>query len=173
MTVTIQLKTNAAEYRLKFLRMIAKVGLDLDAGVKRSAEEGRTQFEVTTRSWKHDPRFDVEFTSKGGGGYRVTVNPPFPYQFVNRGTRKNYPIPKSGTALLRFRAGYNAKTIPGIVGSRSGGPFGGWRFARKVIHPGIEARKFSKIVQDRQRARIQYWVRKAIGDGIRSSGFGG
>lgn len=70
------------------------------------------------------------------------------YRWVDRGT-KPYLIPKFGPAPpgrpLRFRTGYEARTLP-IAKYRQGRGIatGPWVSKYRVQHPGIRARKFTE-----------------------------
>jgi hypothetical protein len=114
---------------------------------KQIEREILTRRQRTTQSWQHKPSFDVQTeVTPDGLSVREGTSDAI-YTFVDRGTRGNYPIePKGPGYPLVFQSGYRAKTMPGYLGSGSGGPFGPRVGAYRVIHPGIRARRFSERI---------------------------
>jgi hypothetical protein len=108
----------------------------------------KKDFEKTTATWDHKPKFEVLISLTGPGPVVLVDTDDQIYAWVSKGTRKNYPIPKAGPGILAFRPGYFSKTVPNILGSRAGGSYGEKIIINKqVIHPGIKARNFDKMVQ--------------------------
>jgi len=128
-------------------------------------------FKATVKTWTKPASFDKKGARKVGGKLEAQTSTSNQiYFFLTRGTKKNYPIPRSGTANLSFRSGYRAKTRVRVVGSRGGGSFGPRVFAKKVIHPGIDARDFDKEIAKRRQRNMTNLVRLGI---MRSFRYGG
>lgn len=73
------------------------------------------------------------------------------YGYVSRGTKKHRIPTVAAGQVLRYREGYVAKTVPGVLTAGSGGAFGAYKFftaKRKYIkHPGFRGRKFPTLVR--------------------------
>lgn len=138
--------------------------------LSRTVEAADKEFGKTYATWKHKPEFVRVFTRLVGS---VSTSDQI-YVWVSEGTRGPYRIPREGTALLVFQAGYQPKTIPHLVYSRSGGPFGPTIFVRgPVMHPGIkEPRKFDKTVAAYVRPWFTKWTNDALKQAARASGHG-
>ena len=131
----------------------------------------RDDFKATTGTWRSRPRFLKIGPRRTGDVLAVDVFTDNKiYLFLDKGTRKNYPIPKGGPGFLRFQSGYRAKTRVGVIGSRGGGASGPFVTARRVIHPGIQARNFSKTIAKRRQRNLVNLTRLAFN---RSFRFGG
>ena len=129
------------------------------------------EYELTTATWKHQPKFLKVLTFEGGVTIAVFTDDKI-YGYVTRGTDGPYPIvPKKPGGVLAFREGYSAKTTPGMLGSQAGGPSGNMAFARGVMHPGIKARNFDKLILDEWKPEITRRLKNAITRGARKSGF--
>jgi len=142
--------------------------------VHDTIKEADKEFSKTYATWSHKPKFVFETpilatTLSGIRGAVYTTDQI--YVWLNDGTRKNYKIPKQGPGLLAFPSGYTAKTSPGVIGSRSGGPSG-----EKVIifgqvtHPGIDARKFDEVIGKRMTPKFYARAQKAMAIGAKASG---
>lgn len=102
--------------------------------------------EQTTATWDHPVLFEFKVRSSG---YNLVVeagtDDPI-WNILDKGTRKDYPIVPKGPWPLRFRANYTPKTRVGVLGSTHGGSYGPEVRAWGVIHPGIEARRFTETM---------------------------
>jgi hypothetical protein len=85
------------------------------------------------------------------------------------GTKEHIILPKNAKRL-RFQNTYTAKTVPGVIGSRSGGPSGDTVFSNGVIHPGTEARNFTKIIEKTWQSKFKRIMEKAISNAAKRSG---
>jgi hypothetical protein len=100
----------------------------------------------TTQSWTHRPQFEGEYEQRGTS-YTVMVGTDDDiYGYVDLGTRP-HAIEPTGPWPLRFKTNYSAKTAPGVLRSWGGGATGPEVRARRVWHPGTEARGFSEEIQ--------------------------
>jgi hypothetical protein len=119
-----------------------------------------SEFQKTTSSWQGEkPRFEV-LADISGRDATVLVGPTGTDKAVNKwvwldkGTRKNYPITAKRKPRLVFQSGYSAKTKVGSFGSFPGGSFGPIVSKVKIIHPGIKAREWSILIVQRRRKRF-------------------
>jgi hypothetical protein len=129
------------------------LGLD-EKSINTAVENSLTQtalaikadFGVTTQTWDNKPVFKIEKSPYK----RVIYTENLIYLFLDEGTKKNYPIRPKNAPFLVFRSrggGYSTKTRSGQIASYPGGKASGHLNKRKeVIHPGIEARKFSESI---------------------------
>lgn len=133
----------------------------------------RKDFEATTATWKEKPKFEQEIGLSPDGPTLLVGTDDENYNRLDKGTRKNYPIPKAGPGLLAFRPGYVAKTSPGVIGSQAGGPFGDFVIRHtQIIHPGIEARKFGETIQKKWEKPFKRRMEVAIKKAAKNSGWG-
>jgi hypothetical protein len=128
-------------------------------------------FLLTVSQWEHEPKFDKE-VSVGPNSVDILVGTDDQiYRYVSEGT-KAHPIRVKNAKALHFQAGYNAKTMPGVISSKAGGAFGDDVFALEVQHPGTEARKFEETIAKKWRPRFQKEMQAAMKDAARASGHG-
>lgn len=128
-------------------------------------------FKETVKTWKdkNKPTFNPQvrqtkntFSAEVSTGAKI-------YRFVSGGT-KRHPIPKKFPAkILRFKGGYEAKTEPGRISSRSGGPFGPWVSKKSVMHPGIKARKFDEQIKEFREKSFEQLMLAALLDVMEES----
>ncbi len=108
--------------------------------------------EAVVESWKNKPGFQTRKYIKADS-IGMTVYPTGEakeiYTYVDQGTKPHLIVPVHAK-LLKFRTGYQPKTLPNparIVIHPSGGKATGPQvFAKVVHHPGSEAREFSKAI---------------------------
>jgi hypothetical protein len=138
-------------------------------------------FEKTTKTWKGaKPKF--EFTSEvEPPGAALFVGPAGDnegtqkYEWLNDGTRKNYPIPKfpkkGGKRLAFMTTGFSPKTRVRTIGSTAGSKAGPpMAFPVQVIHPGIEARKFDETIGEIWNKPFKKAMELALKRGVKKSG---
>lgn len=135
--------------------------------IQKAAKEAKAEYEKTVRTWNKKPRFEI---LSDGTDALVGTDDEI-YGYLDKGTKKKYPIPKQPKVVgaLRFQEGYTSKTVPRSIGSRAGGPKGPVRFAKQVIHPGIEAREFSRLVQKTIQGRLTRRINTAIQRALRDN----
>lgn len=138
---------------------------------KSIASQMKKDFELTTRTWKHQVNFRTRVTvasnmtipPKGKSLVRIFVGTNDEiYGYVSEGTKGPYPIVAKNAPMLVFRSGYTAKTIPGAVGSQPGGAFGPFVSKLEVMHPGIKAREFDKQIGDQWENEFQRRMKNAL-----------
>lgn len=143
---------------------VSRFAKEVLAACQEEIKHQKKFYEKTTATWRHKPKFVGEVKFGRDVMVRVTTTDQV-WNWLNRGTRKNYPITPKRAPLLKFRTGYKAKTRPRRFSSTTGGAKGPWRSAKKVIHPGIEARDWTgamlKARQNPFRTRIELAIQKA------------
>lgn len=127
-------------------------------------------FESTVRTWKTPVKFRAGVFV---GGDEISVN-VFPsgnpgaqiWAWLDEGTRRHYVAPRRRGGVLAFQPAYEAKTVPGLVGSGPGGASGPFAFSRGHWVSGIPARKWTqKIAQAARRdysRKIENALRRAV-----------
>lgn len=116
-------------------------------------------FQNTTRTWVQQPTFTSKQTPRG---WTVIVDPPFPYGWVNRGTRIRYAT---------MSKDWKSKTKPNVIASYAGR--GRVLFiSRKRPRPGIVARNFSDIITRRIQTRAAAFVRDRLNEASYGAGTG-
>lgn len=115
-------------------------------------------FQKTTRGWETVVEFYIRATVTQSIA-EVTVGTDNEiYGYVEKGTRPHVISPVRAK-VLRFQSGYRPATTPGRLRSRTARHSGDLVFARRVQHPGTEARNFSQIVADRWEAKAaKLWL---------------
>ena len=122
----------------------------------------RRDLKKTVKTWENKPTFkvSVKVDTPSQPVYTVRVWTDYKvYKWLDEGT-KPHEIVSVFTSMLRFHEGYNAKTQPGVIDSRSGGEYGENVFKEEVWHPGVEARNFYETISEKQRAHIQKKLQK-------------
>lgn len=131
--------------RAKYERTIAAV----QKAYQRAAKELVADFEKTAATWEHRPRWVVRV---GPGGVSVRTDDAI-WGYVDKGT-KPHEIRARRAKALRFASGYTAKTRPGSIIARAGGPAPGEpAFAQSVQHPGTKARGFTRRLRAKWKQR--------------------
>jgi len=121
-------------------------GIKKDLAKTTATWETPVVFQMRTKNKKGILEMEVR-PRPGSEGEKI-------FNFVDRGTKGPYPIPKKPQKKpLAFQWGgpgsYKAKTSPRVIGSKGGGPSGPMVFFKQVMHPGIKARKFSDSIARR------------------------
>jgi hypothetical protein len=115
-------------------------------GLNDIKEEALRLYRLCTWTWKHRPEFQVDAKQEGDTTIRLDMGTDSAvFGYVDWGTRPHV-IRAKHAKTLRFMSGYSAKTIPGVFGSKQGGPFGQPVFRRQVMHPGIKPRNFTRNI---------------------------
>ena len=116
-------------------------GVLAEAG-KDIARNLRLDMQATTRTWRRKPNF-VTTSSQLPGGIQIAGGTDDRiWLMLDIGTRQHEVLPKKIGAVLAFRSGYGARTIPNWLGSQPGGAYGATVFARRVLHPGTRPRNW-------------------------------
>lgn len=135
--------------RLTFLNAMRKTGTAI-----------RKDFERTTRTWEHKPKFDTLVSLTGPGPVLMVGTDDQVYRYVNDGTRPHLIMAgiytgKSEKKALAFQGTYTAKTVPGVLDAREGGGSGDTVLRAWVHHPGTEPRHFDEQIQGMWEAKFK------------------
>jgi hypothetical protein len=158
------------------------IRLTLLNAMRRAGTQVRKEFEKTTKTWDEKPKFETAVSLTGPGPVLMVATDDKVYNWVNNGTnvgKPKYPIiagywtGKSQARALRFQGTYTAKTVPGVIGSRNGGPSGDVVTRVMVMHPGIEPRHFDEDIEKLWQPRFKRLMEEAMKDAAKESGHGG
>lgn len=130
-----------------------KKWLDEMARVQRQTSVPRLKklFQKTVFGWSKKPNF-TWVQHRTSGQMSIEMGPSGPnaetWKLVNAGSPAHTILPKRGS-ILSFRPGYRSATRPGQLMGRRAYRSGKLQGARKVNHPGFEARDFiTQIVHE-------------------------
>jgi hypothetical protein len=138
--------------------------------LKQESREIFKYFEQVARGWAHHS-IDISQkrgVRKSGGDLEVVVGvlEPTPgnkiFSYVNWGTGPRMIYPREKPFLI-FKPGYKRATRPGSL--QTSAPWqkvGSAIFLRAVSHPGIEPRRFDKLIQTLMRGEFTHEGRKAV-----------
>ena len=140
-----------------------KQKMAIQNSLRAAAEGARADFMVTTKTWSHQPQFEVKVTAT----YSEVSTGDETYSFVTKGTRAHLIYPRRRKRLV-FRGGkYSAKTSPGVIGSRSGSSGSGKIvFSKAVRHPGSKARNFDSVIKQKWEKQFPILTQKAIAGAV-------
>lgn len=138
--------------------VIAGINLKVRAAalqaLKNASDDIQSTGRDTTREWKHRVDFGETITI-APTLIEVLIKPTGRnvkiFQYVDKGTKGPYPIPKVVVPgrMLRFQAGYSARTMPiAKYNVGTGQHFGNWVSKKQVMHPGVKPRKFLETYLD-------------------------
>lgn len=153
-------KFNDAEIKRQLRNAVFRVG----RAVKRD-------FESTVATWDDKPKFSLLTSVRKGSdiGFFVGTDDQV-YKWVNDGTAEHI-IPVGSAGFLAMPESYTAKTSPGVIGSSGGGESGDTSIVPvDVIHPGIQARAFDKVIAAKWEKRWKRAIEEAIHSGVAASG---
>lgn len=127
-------------------------------------------FKRTVKTWRKAAKFKKVGPKRYRDGSAVTISTNDEiYFYLDEGTKAHIIKPRRAKRL-GFRTGYKAKTRPGVIGSRAGGPSGPFVTPKQVMHPGFPARKFAKTIAKRRQKNLVNLTKLAFN---RSFRFGG
>jgi hypothetical protein len=135
-------------------------------------KEGRVQlkdFEKTVATWDHGVEFEMLISLSGGGPQLLVGTDDAIYGYVNEGTKPHIIRPVNAPRLA-FQGQYTPKTVPGVIGSKSGGSSGDMVYANSVQHPGTQARDFDEIIQKKNQRRFKRAMQDAMTKGAEKAG---
>jgi len=149
---------NTQAARLALLNELRRVGKDI-----------KEDFEATTQTWKHKPKFDIKISLAGGTPSVEVGTGDEIYGFVDEGTKPHVIAPVNAKRLV-FATGYRAKTQPGVIGSSAGGANGDVVYAKVVHHPGTKARKFSEKIKRKWAGQFGKRMLAAMSEAAKATG---
>ena len=158
--VKTTITSNITKVSARFQRMARNLPGVTDRAVRELVvDDALPQFEKTVRTWTHQPRFTPQRMTRGWG---VSIDPLYPYKWVNEGTRVRYAT---------MSADWSSKTKPNVIASYRGS--GRMLFvSRKRPRPGIKARNFQDIILRRVQARAANSIREALSKASYGAGVG-
>ncbi len=155
------------------------IRLELLNEMRKVATQIKKDFQATTATWDHKPKFEQIISLIPKGPELMVATDDEIYAYVDKGTglygpkHAKYRIPKQGTGLLAFPSGYVAKTVPNVIGSKAGGSYGDTIVVKGPIwHPGIKPRNFDKLIQKKWDKPFKRSMEAAMKRGAQKSGHG-
>lgn len=143
---------------------------EFETEARRTAKDMKKDFQQTVKTWKRKPTFEM-VVAVGPKSIDILVGTDDEiYGYVDKGTAPHLILPKKPGGKLRFQSNYKAKTIPNVIGSRSGGSSGNVVFSDGVIHPGTEARNFDKIIAKKWEPIYKRRIEQALSRANKKSG---
>jgi hypothetical protein len=158
-------KLRVDRFRLEMLNEMRKVGTE----VKRD-------YEKTTATWKHKPKFEVVVSLTGPGPVLLVGTDDEIYRYVSEGT-KPHPIfagiytGKSDKKVLAFPVRSAPKTRPGQLRSMPGFKSKKKLFRPYVMHPGTKPRRFEEAIKKLWTKKFKRRMEAAMSRAIRKSGY--
>lgn len=141
----------------------------LDAEAKRMIKD----YERSTRTWKHKPKFEsVKAVTSSGPELLVGTDDPI-YGYVDQGTRPHTIKATKGKRLAFNWAGpgsYKAKTSPGSLNSRASKQTGPTVTPKVVHHPGTKPRNFTDVVIRNAEKGFYRRMEKAVEQALKKGG---
>lgn len=129
----------------------ARLEKAINDALDNQAAKAKADFESTVATWDKKPTFQVAKESFK----RIIFTSDKNYKYLDEGTKVRYVI---------MIPGFIAKTMPGVLGSRPGR--GGVLVHTKNPQPGIKARGWTKLIQDKWETELPKTVQKAITDTV-------
>lgn len=155
----------------KFLKDAARFERIIENTLDGAALSMQIDFQVTTQTWEHKPRFYIRRKS----GERFVGTDHRVYHMLNVGTRPHIIQPKFGRRfgaalmgkrrprLAFFATGFKPKSRPEMIASYKGRQAGkDFRTPLKVHHPGTQARKWDKRIRDKWQHKLHAIMQRAI-----------
>jgi len=135
-------------------------------------------FDRVTAAWRGArPKWAIRYwTNQYQIGFQVSTDEGSEggkkWVWLDLGTRKNYPIPKTPRpgVTLAFPSVYNAGSRPNSIHTGPASSGGAIRFAKQVIHPGIVARNWTKMLEKDEQKLFERWMTPKMADVARVSG---
>lgn len=142
--------------------------------IERNAEVAKRgilkDYQAGVSTWNHKVDFDAELIINPNGGVSIIVDTDDEiYTFVHEGTQAHDILPKRAKRL-RFQGIYTAKTVPGVIQAKGGGPSGEFQYRLGVHHPGTKGRNFSKAIFQKWRPFFERQMQRALDEGAKASG---
>ena len=152
------------------------MALELVKGMREVGKGIQKDFEKTTKTWKHKPKFVQTFAIKPGVGPELLVGTDDEiYRYVDEGTKPHLIFAgiytgKSNKKALAFPSKFTAKTKPGVIGSTAGSSGGDMVVRPYVSHPGNKPRHFDKEIAKIWTPKYKKWMERAMAKAARASG---
>lgn len=160
--------------RQRLIQMDTQARAELSAVCDVTGESLVSKHDEAVSDWEGKPKFSyIKIIRPDFIGVNVIVYGRHAQKFkwVNEGTKGPYPIPKfEGGKLLRFRRGNQPHTLPVAKHHQgSGMARGGFVSKKRVMHPGITARRFTEVYEAQERPLFRKDVEAALKRGVRKA----
>jgi len=154
-----------------------KLRLTLLNEMRKVGTEMKQDFEKTTATWEHKPKFTVDVSLTQPGPQLMVGTDDEIYGYVSKGTKPHAIFAgiytgKSNKRALAFPSKSSPKTRPGVIGSTSGSRGGKTVVRPYVQHPGTKPRKFEEAIAKLWKKRFKDRMEAAMKKVARESGHG-
>jgi hypothetical protein len=146
-------------------------------GMRDMGQRIREEFEDTTKTWNHQPKWNPAFPIPRVAIDDITVETTTEdqrYKWINDGTRVGMPkypiVPHNPPKALAFPSQFIPKTFPGIIGSGAGFSGGDTQLRKGVMHPGVEPRKFAETIAKNNKPNFKTTMERAMNVAAKASG---
>lgn len=132
----------------------------IDNTLDQQAAAVKSQFNVTTMTWKNRPTFLMRTTP----GIREIYTTDLIYKYVSEGTKPHIIVPRNAKALHFFATGFRAKTRIRVIERSNIGATATQdeTFTQLVHHPGTEAREFAEAIAEKWQDELPKQLQRAI-----------
>lgn len=128
--------------------------------LKESEKGTREDLAAVTRTWRHKPRFITLFRFAGGDVFLNVVTDDAIFIWLNDGTRVRY---------AHMTRNFKRKSEPRFIGSNPGAGGLAYVSTRVPPEPGIQAREWTTVIQEKQQTALNQRVNDAIVRGLNAS----
>lgn len=160
----------------------------LNVGLVKAGATVKKDFQGTTSTWTHKPKFEVVITRRPHGPELFVGTDDEIYRYVDLGTgiygpnkakygaQGGYEIwagfytGKSDKKFLAFPSAFTPKTTPGSLKSGPGASGPVDTFRAMVVHPGIKPRRFSEIIAEKRTPWFKRQMEAAMRQAAKVSG---
>jgi len=140
--------------------------------MKVIAKEWEKELGKTTATWEDKPAFKVRLERRAKL-YAVTAEvSDMRWIWIDQGTKPHDIVPKRPSGVLAFPSVFKPKTRKRYLGSNRGYSGGPMRYAKRVKHPGIEAREWTPMLSRRLTPKFMKTVQDAFRAYASASGHG-
>ena len=151
--------------------------LELLNAMRAAGVQIKKDFELTTKTWKHKPKFEMLISLTGPGPVVVVDTDDEIYGYVSGGTKPHeiwagIYTGRSDKKALAFPKSSTPKTRPGVIGSSAGSRSSAMVVRPYVQHPGSKPRNFDKTIQKRREKWFKVEMQKAMARAAKASGYG-
>lgn len=147
------------------LTEVAELGTAVENAFTMAAKDVKVDFQVTTKTWEHQPEFTIEKLPEGRAVYTTDQV----YAWVNDGTKPHLIMAKDAP-VLAFPEKFGPKTRPGAIRSNKGHQGGKTIFTTQVNHPGTEPRKFDEAIEKKWQEKFPQLLQRAIDAALAKGG---
>ena len=149
--------------------------LELLNEMRKVATDVKKDYEKTTKTWKHKPKFEVNVSLKPPGPTLIVETDDEIYGYVDKGTKPHLIFAgiytgKSNKKALAFPSKFSAKTRPGVIGSSAGSSGGPTVIRPYVQHPGTKARGFEEAIEKIWKTKYKRRMERAMAKAAKASG---